>query len=303
MELRHLRYFIAVAEEMHFGRAAQRLHIVQPALSKQISALERELGFRLFTRTKRSVAFTAAGEAFYHDARDVLARVDRATELTKLTAAGALGTLDIGFASPVIWSVLQPILRRQREAFPGVGLHLHELHSAPQMRMLREGKLDAGFLTTTGPDELLEFKPVAHEAIVIALPENHRLAGEGQIDLAELADERFILVSRNTAPGFFAHCIELCQRYGFSPAIVEEGNTPAALYGMVAAGLGVSLGPESASIVPWHGVTFKHVTKASSVEFSVAYRRDDTSRALAAFLDTVDEVAAEFERSALATAK
>jgi DNA-binding transcriptional LysR family regulator len=301
MELRHLRYFVAVAEEMHFGRAAQRLHIVQPALSKQISALERELGFQLFTRTKRSVAFTAAGEAFYHDARDVLARVDRATELTKQTAAGALGTLDIGFASPVIWSVLQPILRRQRAAFPGVHLHLHELHSSPQMRMLREAKLDAGFLTTTGPDELLEFRPVADEAIVIALPEEHRLAGEEQIDLAELADERFILVSRSTAPGFFAHCMELCQRYGFSPAVVEEGNTPAALYGMVAAGLGVSLGPESASIVPWHGVTFKHVTKPSSVEFSVAYRRDDTSQALASFLATVDEVVADRELSLLPT--
>ncbi len=302
MELRHLRYFVAVAEEMHFGRAAQRLHIVQPALSKQISALERELGFRLFTRTKRSVAFTPAGEAFYHDARDVLARVDRATELTKLTAAGALGTLDIGFASPVIWSVLQPILRRQREAFPGVRLHLHELHSAPQMRLLREGKLDAGFLTATGPDELLEFRPVAHEAIVIALPEEHRLAGEERIDLSELADERFILVSRSTAPGFFAHCVDLCQSYGFTPEIDEEGNTPAALYGMVAAGLGVSLGPESASIVPWHGVTFKHATKASSVEFSVAYRRDDTSHALASFLGTVDEVVAEFEPSSRAAA-
>ena len=145
--------------------------------------------------------------------------------------------------------------------------------------------------------ELLEFKPVAHEAIVIALPEEHRLAGEERIDLAELADERFILVSRSTAPGFFAHCIELCQRYGFSPAVVEEGNTPAALYGMVAAGLGVSLGPESASIVPWRGVTFKHVTKPSSVEFSVGYRRDDPSRALASFLATVDEVAAELEPS------
>jgi DNA-binding transcriptional LysR family regulator len=302
MELRHLRYFVAVAEEMHFGRAAQRLHIVQPALSKQISALERELGFHLFTRTKRSVAFTPAGEAFYQDARDILARVDRATELTKLTAGGALGTLDIGFASPVIWSVLQPILRRQREAFPGIRLHLHELHSAPQMRMLREGKLDAGFLTATGPDELLEFTPVAHEAIVIALPAEHRLAGEERVDLSELADERFILVSRSTAPGFFAHCVELCQRYGFTPEIVEEGNTPAALYGMVAAGLGVSLGPESASIVPWHGVTFKHATKASSVEFSVAYRRDDTSQALASFLRTVDEVVAEVDTSSRAAA-
>jgi DNA-binding transcriptional LysR family regulator len=303
MELRHLRYFVAVAEEMHFGRAAQRLHIVQPALSKQIIALERELDVRLFTRTKRRVAFTAAGAAFYQDARDVLARVDRATELTKRTAAGALGTLDIGFVSPVIWSVLQPILRRQRESFPGVHLHLHELHSSPQMRMLREGKLDAGFLTTTGPDELLDFKPVCHEAIVVAIPEQHRLAGEERIDLAELANERFVLVSRSTAPGFFAHCVELCQRYGFSPAVVEEGNTPAALYGMVAAGLGVSLGPESASIVPWQGVTFKHVTKESSVEFAVAHRRGDTSQALASFLGTVDEVVAELEPGLLATAE
>jgi DNA-binding transcriptional LysR family regulator len=295
MELRHLRYFVAVAEEMHFGRAAQRLHIVQPALSKQISALERELGVRLFSRTKRSVAFTPAGEAFYNEAREVLQRVERASELTKLTAAGALGTLDIGFASPIMWSVLQPILRRQREAFPGVHLHLHELHSSPQMRMLREGKLNAGFVRAAGPDDVLELKPVAHEGIVVALPEHHRLAQEERLDLAELADESFVLVSRSTAPAFFDDCIKLCQSYGFTPAVVEEGNTPAALYGMVAAGLGVSLGPESASRVPWRGVTFKQVTKEPVVEFSVAYRRDDASQALASFLTTVDEVVAELE--------
>ena len=297
MELRHLRYFVAVAEEMHFGKAAQRLHIVQPALSKQISALERELGVLLFSRTKRTVAFTPAGEAFYAEARDVLRRVDRASETTKLTAAGAMGTLEIGFTSPIIWSVLQPILRRQRETFPGVRLHLKELHSSPQIRLLREGKLDAGFVRATGPDELLEFKPVLREGIVIAVPEDHPLAGKKRIDLAKLADERFILVSRSTAPGFFDNCMALCQSYGFSPAVVEEGNTPAALYGMVAAGLGVSLGPASAGRIPWGGVVFRPPTKDSVVvEFCVAYRRDDPSQALAAFLDTVDEAVAEFER-------
>jgi DNA-binding transcriptional LysR family regulator len=296
MELRHLRYFVAVAEEMHFGRAAQRLHIVQPALSKQISALERELGVRLLSRTKRSVAFTPAGAAFYDEAREVLRHVDRASELTKLTAAGALGTLEIGFISPIIWSVLQPILRRQREAFPGVRLHLHELHSSPQLRLLREGKLDAGFVRAAGPeDELLEFKPVVREGIVVALPEAHRLAEEQRVDLAELADERFILVSRSTAPGFFDDCIALCQSFGFSPAVVEEGNTPAALYAMVAGGLGVSLGPESASRVPWGGVTFKRPTREPVVvEFSVAYRRGDSSQTLASFLAIVDEAVADF---------
>jgi DNA-binding transcriptional LysR family regulator len=296
MELRHLRYFVAVAEEMHFGRAAQRLHIVQPALSKQISALERELGVRLFSRTKRTVAFTPAGAAFYNEARDVLRRVERASELTKLTAAGALGTLEIGFVSPVIWSVLQPILRRQREAFPGLHLHLHELHTIPQLRLLREGRLSAGFVRAPGPDEVLEFKPVCHEAIVVALPEDHRLAHEERVDLAELAHERFILVSRSTAPAFFDDCVNLCLSYGFSPAVVEEGNTPAALYGMVAAGLGVSLGPESAGRVPWRGVTFKRPTRDPVVvEFSVAYRRGDTSPTLAGFLATVDEVVAGLE--------
>jgi len=291
MELRHLRYFVAVAEEMHFGRAAQRLHIVQPALSKQISALERELGVRLLSRTKRSVAFTPAGAAFYSEAREVLRHVDRASELTKMTAAGALGTLEIGFTSPLIWSVLQPILRRQREAFPGVRLHLHELHSSPQLRLLREGKLNAGFVRAAGPDELLEFKPVVREGIVVALPEDHRMAQEDRVDLSELADERFILVSRSTAPGFFDDCIALCQSFGFSPAVVEEGNTPAALYGMVAAGLGVSLGPESASRVSWSGVTFKRLTRDPvEVEFAVAYRRGDPSQTLASFLAIVDEV-------------
>jgi DNA-binding transcriptional LysR family regulator len=296
MELRHLRYFVAVAEELHFGRAAQRLHIVQPALSKQISALERELGVCLFSRTKRSVAFTPAGTAFYTEAREILNRVDQATAVTKLTAAGAVGTLDIGFASPVIWSFLQPILRRQRKAYPGVRLHLHELQSSPQIRMLREGKLHAGFVVRpAGADEVLEFRPVWHEGIVVALPDNHRLAGEEEIDLAQLADERFILVSRTTAPGFFDNCLDLCRSFGFTPAVVEEGNTPAALYGLVAAGLGVSLGPTSASKIPWHGVTFKHATNEPVVEFTVAFRRADASKALEAFLGIVDAVVAELE--------
>ena len=298
MELRHLRYFVAVAEEMHFGRAAQRLHIVQPALSKQISALERELGVLLFSRTKRSVAFTPAGAAFYNEARDVLRRVDRARERVELTAAGALGTLDIGFAGPAMWAILPPLLRAHREAFPGVHLHLHEVGSGPQIRLLREGKLNAGFVRVAGDDEMLEFRPVWRDGIVVALPEEHPLAQGGKVDLAELADERFILVSRSYAPGFHDDCMALCESYGFTPTVVEEGNTPAALFGMVAAGLGVTLAPSCELNVPWRGVTFQHPTRDPIVvEFAVAYRRSDDSPTLAAFLTTVDEVVAELAHS------
>ncbi len=280
-----------MAEELHFGRAAQRLHIVQPALSKQIMALERELGVRLLDRTKRRVAFTTAGEAFYEEARVILHQVARAVDVAQMTAAGQVGNLEVGFIGPAMWTVLPPTLREHRRRFPEVRFHLHELASGTQERQLEEGLLDAGFVRPSSDTETLGFITVWREQFVVGVPDDHHLASAPVIDLAELANETFILVPRRDSPGFYNQCLAVCHSYGFDPPAVQEGNAPSALYGMVAAGLGVTLAPASALNVPWRGVVFRPLDRKSpEVELAVAYRREAPSQALSAFLDTITPV-------------
>lgn len=298
VELRHLRYFVAVAEELHFGRAAQRLGIVQPALSKQIVALERELDVRLFIRSKRDVSITEAGQALYAEARDILQRVDHATDSAKLTDSGALGSLAIGFIGPAMWNILPPLVREHRNRVPGMHFRLYEMTSGPMIQQVRDGILDAAFIRPFGHDEALEIKTVWSEPFVIAMIHDHPLARHEVVDLADAADETFVLVSRDGSPGLFDQCLALCQSYGFSPPAIQEGNTGGAMFGMVAAGLGVTLVPESADLVPWPGVAFRPLTKKEpQIELALAYRRDNSSTALASFLQTVDDVVEELAAS------
>jgi DNA-binding transcriptional LysR family regulator len=299
MELRHLRYFVAVAEDMHFGRAAKRLHIVQPALSKQVAALERELGVTLLSRTKHRIEFTPAGQAFFEEAVDILRRVDHATRTARMTETGAVGTLDIGFIGPAMSTVLPPLLREHRRRYPAVRFRLQELGSHPQVRRLNEGALDAGFVCPFGPDEVVSFIPVSREPFVVGLPEGHRLAGEDVVDLADCAEDTFVLISRSGSPGMFDQSLALCQSYGFSPAVIEEGDSPAARYGMVSAGIGVTVAPKSDLNTPWPGVAFRPLTNQSvDVEIAFAYRPDDKSAALAAFIQTLEDVIEGFRHKA-----
>ena len=299
VELRHLRYFVAVAEELHFGRAARRLGIVQPALSKQIVALERELGVTLFIRSKRDVSITAAGQALYSEARDILQRVEHASDGARLTDSGALGSLAIGFIGPAMWNILPPLMREHRERVPGMHFRLYEMTSGPMIQQVRDGILDAGFIRPFGHDEDLEIKTVWSEPFVIAMADDHRLAQQEVIDLADAADETFVLVSREGSPGLFDHCLALCQSFGFSPLVIQEGNTGGAMFGMVAAGLGVTLVPQSADLVPWPGVAFRPLTRSEpKLGLAVAYRRDNDSMALLSFLETVEAVVGELAASA-----
>ena len=299
VELRHLRYFVAVAEELHFGRAAQRLHIVQPALSRQIGALEREINVTLLDRSKRSVTLTEAGQAFYDEARAILQRVDRATQAAQMVSIGQVGALDVGFIGPAMWSVMPPLLGQHRLRFPSVRFRLTELSSAMQVRQLRERTLDVGFVRPASHDDVVIFETVWREPFVVGLPEKHRLARNLKVDLSELANETFIVVERSASPGYYDSCLTLCQANGFSPGTVEVGNTPAAMYGMVAAGLGITLAPTSACRAPWPGVVFCPLTHApAEVELAVAYRREEPPPALAAFLETLAQVAGELESPA-----
>ena len=295
MELRHLRYFVAVAEELHFGRAAQRLGIVQPALSKQIVALERELGVILFIRSKRAVSITEPGLALYEEARKILQRVDHATETAKLTDAGAVGSLAVGFIGPAMWNILPPLIRKHRKRVPGLHFRLYEITSDAIVEQVRDGILDVGFIRPFGHDEAVEIRTILREPFSIVVPENHPLAEKDVVDLADAASETFVLVSRTQSPGYFDQCLALCQSNGFSPLLIEEGNTGGAMFGMVAAGLGVTLVPEASSVVPWPGVVFRPLTKSEALaDLAIAYRRDDQSPALVSFLESVEAVLDEF---------
>jgi DNA-binding transcriptional LysR family regulator len=292
VELRHLRYFAAVAEELHFGRAAQRLHIVQPALSKQIASLETEIGVQLFHRTKRRVTITDAGSVLYEEVRVILQRVERAVEAAQMTAAGQVGSLDLGFIGPAMWSVLPKLLAEHHRRLPDVRFRLSELSSVAQIASLRDGTLDAGFVRLPLHDyDDVEFRVVLTEPFVVTLPERHPAAAAPSVDLGALAAEPFIFVPRRVEPGFYDRCIALCQSYGFSPNIVEEGTGPTAICGMVATGLGITLSPASILDAPWPGIVFRQLSRPSlELELAVATRREEPSAALRGFLETIDDV-------------
>ncbi|MBS1883311.1 MAG: LysR family transcriptional regulator [Actinobacteria bacterium] len=290
MELRHLRYFVAVAEELHVGRAAARLHIVQPALSRQIAALERELEVKLFDRTGGRITVTAAGAALLEEAQVILRRVDGAVAQTKAIARGEHGSLEIGFVGPAMWSVLPAILRGYRAAFPEVRFHIYETGVAQQVRQLREGSLDIGFLRPSGFDETIATETVWREHFMIAVPEDHWITHYDEVDLAALADEPFVMIRRADAPAFHDRFLEVCQSYGFTPKLVEEAASMSAL-NLVSAGIGVSLIPDSVAGRPWPGLAFRPLTRPGrEIELAAAYLRDNESPTVQAFLEVARNV-------------
>jgi len=200
VELRHVRYFIAVAEELNFRRAAERLHIVQPGLSQQISRMESELGLALLERTKRRVELTDAGQLFLGEARALLERYEQAVTSARQAAAGQAGSLDVGFVGPAIYSVLHSVARAYLKSFPNVNLVLHELNSAEQLDRIIAGTLDVGFVRLPVRDKRVLTMQLISEPIIIVLPEGHPEAARDVVNLAALADEPFVMVPRAREP-------------------------------------------------------------------------------------------------------
>jgi DNA-binding transcriptional LysR family regulator len=253
MELRHLRYFIVVAEERHFTRAAERLGMQQPPLSQQIRMLEDELGFALFRRHPKGAALTAAGEVFLDEARNVLAAVSAGAARAALASQGALGRLTIGFTSSAAAHPLIPrIVRAYRDAWPGITLDFVERSAAEVTDAIAAGKLDVAFLRQpVSRPPGLRFECLLEEEMLLVLPTRHPLLdvhrGPGMpvIALAALRDEQFILVRRSGAPGMYANLIDACVRAGFTPRIAIEVERMLTNISLVAAGAGVSAVPAS----------------------------------------------------------
>jgi DNA-binding transcriptional LysR family regulator len=293
IELRHLRYFIAVAEELHFGRAAERLHIAQPPLSQQIRQLETELGFQLFHRTKRSVKLTEAGQVFFTDSQRLFRQLDQAIEIGRQTSRGEVGQLVIGFVSSTAYNILPDILRSFRATVPTVKLELHELTTDQQLQWLRENRLDVGLLRPSIEDSTFQLSVIFQEPLVVALPETHPLAAEPEISPPDLALESFIIFPRTLAPGLYDQIISFCQQAGFSPTIVQEAIQMQTIISLVAAGIGIAIVPRSLQNLQRTGVIYKRFNQETpQAAIALIYKPDDTAPAVQKFLEIVHQVTA-----------
>jgi len=292
MELRHVRYFVAVAEDLHFGRAAERLHMAQPPLSRQIMQLEQELKVTLLERTKRHVRLTPAGAVFLGKARELLALADESVVAAQRVASGQAGALTLSFVGSAMFSILPGILRVARERFPDVELSVHEMTTGQQVSALLAGRMQVAFVRprVVHPDIVSEV--VFREDLVAAVPVGHRFADRSVLALGDLAAEPFILFSRNVSPSFGDQVMSLCIAAGFSPIFVQEALEMQTALGLVAANLGVSLLPGSVRRIAWLGVVLIPLAEpVPQTELSVAYRADETSAILPHFLDIVRSTA------------
>ncbi|HYH11959.1 MAG TPA: LysR family transcriptional regulator, partial [Thermomicrobiales bacterium] len=256
VELRQLRYFVAVAEELHFTRAAERLGMAQPPLSQQIRGLERELGVELFRRTKRRVELTEPGRVLLDSARRTLAEAATTVHDVQRAARGEVGRLAVGFVGAAVADVLPRILRHYTDGFPDVELDLRQCSTAEQVDRLRDGALHVGFLRPPIHEPALETQVVARERLLVVVPVRHRLAKRESVDLRELAGERFILFPRSQGPGSHDRIIRLCHEAGFVPEIGQEAVEMQTIVGLVAARLGVSIVPDSVRHLRTEGVRY-----------------------------------------------
>ncbi len=291
MELRHLRYFTAVATELHFGRAAEKLHIAQPPLSKQIQDLEAELGFELFTRTKRSVTLTPAGQAFLVEVTQIFQQLSKAIEIGRKTSRGELGQISIGFVGSATYHVLPVILQQFRDKYPHVQIELHELTTDRQLIWLREGRIDIGLIRPPIIDVDFGSQIIFQESLVVALPSNHHLAKLNTIQLSSLATEPFILFPRQLAPGLYDPIIAICQAAGFSPQVVQECIQMQTIVSLVSANMGVSILPESIQEAQRQGVVYRPLAASLGIEklatIAIVWRINDDSPTIQRLLEIV----------------
>lgn len=284
MELRHLRYFQVVAEEGHVGRAARRLRISQPPLSRQIQALEAELGLRLFDRNRRGVALTAAGAAFQLRCRAVFDAIDQAVASARRATEGELGRLAIGYVSSLAYVGLAEVLRAFRAGSPQVDVIVREGPPQEQIDALVDGRLDVGFVRGPVAEAGLVAEIARREALVIALPAGHRLARRRRVDLRELAAEPFVVFPRARSPGFFDELMGLCRSAGFTPRIVQEAPL-IDLISLVSAGFGVAMVPESLRRVGPPGLIVRPIAGAPRADLLMVRRADERNPVRDRFLE------------------
>lgn len=292
MELRHLRYFIAVAEELHFSRAAQRLHIAQPPLSQQIQHLEQELGVPLLIRTKRSVQLTPAGQVFLLEAKKVVAQVERAVEAAQQAHQGLRGRLEIGVVSAAMTEALPTILQVFHIRFPLVEIKLHSQATVEQLQALHERQIDVGLLHPPLQDVSLKLEIIQREPLVVVLPAEHPLASQESILMEQLREEAFVLYPRAWNPGTFDQIASLCRDAGFTMRAGQEAVGMQSITSLVAAGFGISIVPISTQLLRSAGVVYRSLQGvAPTMDLAVAWRHDALSPVVHNFVAVAREFA------------
>jgi DNA-binding transcriptional LysR family regulator len=292
MELRHLRYFIAVAEELSFRGAAQKLHIAQPPLSSQIKSLEEELRVQLLERTTRSVALTHAGRVFLEEARAVLAASSQAQQRARDAEHGLAGTLRVGLIAPVAGAWLAAILRRFRQNFPGVQLSLFDLTSTEQLRRLHAQELDAGLLRPPINSSELDYRFIGESRQVLALPAGHRLAKKRRLEWKDFHDEELVLIHPTAQHGYYDPFFAACARAGAKPRPVQYANDIQTKMWLISAGFGIAPTTASLGEVKRPGLVFRALPPGlPPVQTVLAWRRGDPSPVLQHFCKSFEPFA------------
>ncbi|HTS89480.1 MAG TPA: LysR substrate-binding domain-containing protein [Gemmatimonadales bacterium] len=291
IELRHLRYFLALADQLHFGRAAARLGIAQPPLSQQIQRLEELVGARLFDRTSRRVQLTDAGRVLRTEAERVLAAADAAVAAARRAGKGESGELRVAFAATVMFLALPQIIREFRARFPRVHLDLREMPTGPQLAALRAREIDIGFVREPEPDPELEIVTVMREPLRIAIHQGHPLAATSGLEVRDLADEPFVLFPAELAPGLHGQVLTVCRNAGFRPRIVEESRELYTSVSLVEAGVGVSILPASVEKLGWKNVRYFPIPgPGGETTIAAAWAKERPRPVVGAFMTVVREV-------------
>ena len=289
IDLRKLRYFIAVAEELHFGRAAQRLHIEQPPLSQQIQRLERALGCRLFER-KPKVALTEAGKTFLAVARRTISQVNQGIEMTRQVGFGGSGSLSIGFAASAMLGLLPEIIRVYRERFPEVTLKLQELSPEEEISSVLEGHVDLGFIREMTDSDSLSFEVITKENFGVFLPLNHRLAANSVLLPEDLANESFVHFPRHISPSLFEQISAICRDAGFFPHVIQEAREWLTIISLVEAGLGLTIVPASIGRIKLDGIKFTPLQSPIKSVIALSYLRESVKPTTTAFINIAKQI-------------
>jgi DNA-binding transcriptional LysR family regulator len=290
MELKHLTSFIAVAEQLSFVRAADRLYLSQPALTGQIQRLEEELGVQLLARNRRSVKLTDAGKVFLVEARATLSRARQAADRAQKAARGEIGRLRIGFVSSAALEIVPSIVVAFRKQHPEVTLDLMNLRTVSQVKKLISKNLDIGFLRLPLSNEQLRTTVVHREPFLLVLPKGHPRARDKQVQIAHLQDERFVAYGRRWAPGFFDSVIQMCLKEGFSPNIVQETGEMYTAIALIAAGAGIAILPRSVVLAQSKNIVMKPLAgKVPVSEIAIATRAGNSSLIVRSFIELAAE--------------
>jgi DNA-binding transcriptional LysR family regulator len=278
LKTNQLKYFIAVAEELHFGRAAKRLHLSQPPLSQQIKKFEDELGAQLFTRNKRSVSLTPAGKALLGEAREILSRIEEIKDYIRDVASGMGGTINLGYIGPALDTPLTDIIRDFKLTYPQVKIDLVEMTTNMQLQAIIQQKIDAGIVRLFKHDiRGLHCIKFHQESYALAIPAGHPLTPKKSVRITDLACEELIFFPRSSQPNLYDEWMTIFSSYGFNPVVVQEAATKAASISLVAAGMGVSIVPESTAKRAPEEVLFKKLSgKQPSLEFHIVYKEKST---------------------------